>query len=332
MSVPIRSGDSEAMSRPPVRYLTDAELKALPIRPPEIADALEHLLIADAGGLANTCPKAAIHPVGGRLFMVTLAQSDDPPYAVTKTVGLSGDNKDKGLPLIGSVINLLDAATGMPVAVMDGAWITATRTAAMSVVAARKLARADAETVLFVGCGVQGYAHLAALAAEFPLRRILANSRTETSAQAFCEAARGDGYAADVIPDLRDGLPDADIIVTSVPHLEDAQPFLDASDLKAGGFIASVDVGRSWIEPGFHALDRLVIDDRAQEALIGPCVDLDQVDGDLGELVNGAVPARTGDAQRCAYVSRGLGYADLALAVLAYERAREAGAGIELPH
>ena len=69
-----------------------------------------------------------------------LAVSDTPPYAAVKAVGLSPDNSKRGLPHIGSTVTLFDSTTGLPVALLDGNWITAVRTAAITLLAAQYLA------------------------------------------------------------------------------------------------------------------------------------------------------------------------------------------------
>lgn len=319
------------MSSPPVIYLDDAELAALELTPPEIADALERVLRAQARGEATTCPKATVLPGESRLFMATLAHAEDPPYAVTKMVGLSPDNADAGLPSIGSLISLLDGRTGMPVAVMGGTYITAVRTAAMTVVAARRMARPESETVLFVGCGVQARSHLDALRAEFPLRRVIANSRTRRSAEAFAELAAGLGLEVEVADEPMSAFGRADIIITSVSYDERIEPFLDATRLLPGTFAGIVDIARPWQRDSLRTVDCLVIDDLEQEALLGPCVDLDSVGADLMGLVNDPTGVGQLDGKVRAFVSRGMGFGDLAMAALAYERARDTGRGLVLP-
>jgi len=116
--------------------------------------------------------------------------------------------------------------------------------------------------------------------------------------------------------------------VTVSPQLE---PFLDARWLKPGACAMMVDLGASWLPEGLPALDRIVIDDSEQEAAMPkPMVAPALVAGDLGALISGAVAGRCSDAERTAFVSRGIGLADLALAALAYRRASDLSRGILL--
>ena len=263
--------------------------------------------------------------------MVTLAHSDDPPYGVTKTVGLSPDNPANGLPYIGSLINLLDGKTGMPVAVMDGAWITAVRTAAITVVAARKYARPDSRSILFVGCGVQARSHLEAMLAEYPVERVIVNSRTRASAEAFAALAEGKGLAVELTSDPNAAMGEVDMVITTVSLKDEMQPFLHVRNLRRGAFAGLVDIARPFDKASLLQLDRVIIDDREQEAVLGPCIDLDRIEGDLGQLVNGAIAPRQSDSERCAFISRGMGFGDLAMAAIAYEKCLEAGLGLPLP-
>jgi len=84
------------------------------------------------------------------------------------------ENHKRGLPYITGLLVLNDPDTGLPVAVMDCAWITAMRTAAATAVAARRLARPESSVLGILGCGVQGKANTEALNVLFPLKQVMA--------------------------------------------------------------------------------------------------------------------------------------------------------------
>ena len=92
--------------------------------------------------------------------MSTLAISEDPPYAAIKALGVNAANAHQGMETIGSKITLFDRRTAYPVAVMDGAWITEIRTAALSAVAAKLFGQKDSETIAFIGIGALARSHL----------------------------------------------------------------------------------------------------------------------------------------------------------------------------
>ena len=97
----------------------------------------------------------------------------------TKLVSLFPDNRDR--PTHQALICAFDPATGTPLAVMDGTYITEARTAAGSALATRLLARSDSSTVAVIGTGAQGRAHVRALARDPRLRVVVAGRRNEAA-------------------------------------------------------------------------------------------------------------------------------------------------------
>ena len=310
-----------------IRYLSRRAVERLAVSASEIADRLETLLVAERAGDAWEAPKAIVAPGGGRLSLALLSAARAPSFAVLKTVGVSPANAARGLPHIGGVIVVHDGETGMPVAILDAEHITAVRTAAISLVAARRLARAESSSVGFVGCGVQAASHLDALASEFPVERIVAFSRRRESAQAICARAEAAGIAGAVADDAGDALAGVDIVVSSVPDRPGFHPFLDAGRLRPGALAIGVDLGRSWIPGTFTAFDRVAVDDLRRHAA-RPMVTAVAVDADLHSLI--AEPRRIDRAARTAFMFGGVGLGDLAAASICLDRARERGVGVML--
>ena len=313
-------------------YLTQAELSGLGISPPAMADEVETLLRACSAGEAWNLTKTAVNPDPERLFMSTLSVADTSGLAACKSLGLNVHNPERGIAPINALITVFDSTTGEPLAVMDGNWITGVRTAAISAVAARQLANPDASVAAFIGCGVQARTHLDAFASEFGLREIRAFGRGTPNRDRLCEKAESMGLAAVASASAREALEGADLVITTVPHLTDAGPFLDASWLPPGAFAAMVDLSRSWQPETLTSFDRLYIEDLPQErSFEKPMVDLARVDGDLGDLVAPGGTPRQSAAQRTAFAFRGLAIGDLALATLAYRAATERAVGTVLP-
>src|SRR4051812_26083267 len=140
----------------------------------------------------------------GHVFQAKPAVLRDANLAGMKWFGLVPSSQTTG-PTISSLIVLSDMKTGEMLAVMGGDSITATRTAAMSAIAAQSLARAESESIGFVGCGVQAHSHLDALHRVLPnLSRVIACSRTERSANRLADAARSLGLEASITHDPRE--------------------------------------------------------------------------------------------------------------------------------
>jgi ornithine cyclodeaminase/alanine dehydrogenase-like protein (mu-crystallin family) len=323
--------DAEQLAPNNIRYLSRSTLESLEVTPEEVVECIERLMRARRQSRAWSAPKAAIHPPDGRLIMATLAAAADPPYVAVKSLVLNPRNAERGLAGINSLVTLLDSDTGVPVAVMDGNWVTAVRTAGMSAVAARRLARPDSSVVAFIGCGVQACSHLRALAALFPLKAIRAFGRGSANRDALCRIAEAMGLAAVASPTARDAVRDADLVVSTVTVSPQLVPFLDARWLKPGACAVVVDLAASWLPEGMAAFDRIVIDDMEQESVMpAPMVAPELVAGDLTGLVHGEVAGRRSNEERTAFVSRGIGLGDLALASLAYQRATQGSRGILL--
>ncbi|MEO0944768.1 MAG: ornithine cyclodeaminase family protein [Pseudomonadota bacterium] len=304
--------------------LPDSALDAMDIVPAEIADAIEDALRAKAQGRLHVSPKAAILPGQGRYMMSTLAVGDD-GLTVVKQVTVSPDNPGRGLPAINGAIMVLDAETGKLRAVLGANWVTAHRTAALSAVAARRLVPTEAETIAFVGCGVQARSHLLAFHDMFRLRRVLAVGRGAANVTALCDEACGMGL--DAAPSDADAaLRAADIVVTSVTLDYTIAPFLDARCLQPHAYAAITDLCIPWLPKSMGAFGTVIVDDLEQETSSEkPMLPVDQISGDLTGLVTTDIAPKPD--RPTAFVFRGIALGDYAAAALAIRRAEETGAG-----
>jgi len=143
-----------------------------------------------------------------------------------------------GLPTIQGVVVLADASTGTPLAVMESGAVTALRTGAATAVAAKYLARSDAQTVTVLGAGAQGEIQLAALAEVLPLRRAWVLDRDPARAEGLAErAGRRLGVPVAAAGDLVVALSESDVCVTCTPSRE---ALVAAADVRPGTFIAAV--------------------------------------------------------------------------------------------
>ena len=307
-------------------YLSDETLGALGLAPSDVADAIETALHAKATGHLHVTPKSALMPGGGRYMMSTLAVGEE-GLTVLKTVTVSPDNPERGLPSINGAILVLDAETGLLRAVMGANWITAHRTAALSAVAARRLADPASRTIAFVGCGVQARSHLAAFKDMFPLKRVIAFGRGAANRDAFCDEARAQGFDAVAADSAETALREADIVVTSVTLDYEIKPFLNAAWLKPNAFAAITDLCIPWIDQSLDHFGTVVVDDLEQERQAPkPMLDASAIAGDLTDLVSDRIPPRVPD-RPAAFAFRGIALGDYAAATLALHRAETTGAG-----
>ncbi|PZV34913.1 ornithine cyclodeaminase family protein [Mesorhizobium kowhaii] len=309
-----------------VPYLSRFILERLGITTHEAVDSIEHLIRGQRAGKVWCAPKVVVLPGDERYIMATLAVADEPRMVATKSLVLNPRNRKRGIAVINSLVTLHDSETGLPLAVVEGNWVTARRTAGLSAVAAKRLARSDSVSIGFIGCGVEARSHLDAFCDLFPVRQIYAFGRGSENRDALCRAAEARGLVAIASKTPREAIGDADLIVTSVTLLPNLDPFLDARWLKPGAFVTSIDLALPWLPEGMGAFQRIVIDDLEQEAkMIRPMVAPALVAGDLSGLVCGEIAGREGAQELTAFVFRGLAVGDLALAALAYHRAKTTG-------
>ena len=304
-------------------YLSGKFLERLSITTEEIIGSIEQAILGQRRGTVWSAPKAVVTPGDDRYIMATLAVADDPPIVATKSLVLNPRNPQHGLATINSVVTLMEGETGLPLAIVDGNWVTAWRTAGLSAVAAKRLARPDAAVIAFIGCGVEARSHLAVFRDLFPLREIHAFGRGTANRDALCRSAEELGLKAAASKTAKEAIGDADIIVTSVTIFPSPEPFLDARWLRPGCFATMTDMAAPWLAESMDVFQRIVIDDQEQEVKMSkPMVAPALVAGDLSGLVCGDLPGRKNAQARTAFVFRGLALGDLALAGLAYRRGK----------
>ena len=323
-NLPMGEEPGQASSVP---YLSRSVLERLAITTDEAVDSIEQLILGQRRGQVWCAPKVVVLPGDDRYIMATLAVADQPRVVATKSLVLNPRNRDRGISVINSLVTLLDSETGLPLAIVEGNWVTARRTAGLSAIAAKRMARSDSASIAFIGCGVEARSHLDAFCDLFPVREIRAFGRGTENRDALCRIAEARGLAAMASKTAQEAVEGADLIVTSVTLVPNLVPFLDARWLKPGAFLTSTDLALPWVAEGMGAFQRIVIDDLEQEAKMSkPMVPPALVVGDLSGLVSGEIAGRAGAEERTAFVFRGLAIGDLALAALAYRRAKTSGA------
>ena len=315
-----------------IHYFSKQDMECLSINSIDIIDSIQALCIGLDEGWVHAAPKNSLALEDGRFYMTTLAAVAPPGFMATKSLGLSGKNSGRGLDSIAAITILFDSETGHPVAIMDGNWITAKRTAAISALAARFMARKNIEIAAFIGCGVQACSHLEIFSDLYPIREIHILGRGLSNQIQLKQIAEARSVRTIIAESGAEAIKHADLIVTSIPDLPNMTPFLSAYDVKAGAFITMVDLARSWIPETLDQFDCIIIDDKAQEAnMKSPMLNLELVNGDLRDLITGLITVSNSPNECSAFAFRGLAIGDLALARLAYESACAAGLGSILP-
>jgi alanine dehydrogenase len=301
-------------------------------------DAVEDAFRQRAAGQAAPSAMLGVHVDGGAFHVKAAALLGGATYFVAKVNANFPSNPSlRGLPTIQGVLALFDASSGIPLAVMDSMSVTALRTAAATAVAARWLSRPDASTLTIAGCGVQGRAHLAALAAVRRLSHVYAHDSDHASAERFAaEMSQRHGPLVETIARLEDGTLQSDLIVTCTPSRE---AILDVSHVSGGTFIAAVgadNAHKQEIAPELMAASRVVVDDLEQCTTIGDLhhaierglMTRESVHAELADVVLDPNRGRRDPNEIVVFDSTGVAIEDVAAAAVIYERAVQERVGI----
>lgn len=306
-----------------LRVLSDADVERL-LDLDELLDALARGFSALSDGQVSAPPRNGVDVAGGFLLSM-VAHAPDHPMGV-KLVSVFHDNHAHGLPGHMALIALFDEHTGAPLAVMNGTYITAMRTAGCAALSTRLLARAESQTLAIVGAGVQGAAHLRMLPRVRPFTAIRVASLVEADAQ---RVAAGDPRAT-AVASIEAAVRGADVVCvcTSSPT-----PVIEREWLAPGTHVTSVGYRPPGSELARAVLEgvRVFVESRAAyaPAPVG-CVELAGFDPaagtELGEVLLGRRPGRQTTDEITVYKSMGHAMEDLMAAHVVHQRAMRDGA------
>ncbi len=297
-------------------------------------EASETAFAAAAAGDADVPPPMTIRAQGGTFHAKGAALRFDRLYVALKLNGnFPGNAEARRLPTIQGAVLLCDGETGSLLAIMDSIEVTLRRTAAATALAARFLARPESRRLLVCGCGEQGTAQLAALAAVLPIDHVLAWDRDPARIQAFVDAHNRAGPEVEPAASLADAALASDVIVTCTTA---NAAFLESGFVRPGTFVAAVGADspdKSEIEPVLMRRSMVVADRLDQCAAMGDlrhaiaagAMARADVHAELAELVTGAKKGRTGPGQVTLFDSTGIALQDVAAAAFVHRRALAAG-------
>jgi ornithine cyclodeaminase/alanine dehydrogenase-like protein (mu-crystallin family) len=314
-----------------VRVIDEHDVRRL-LPMTECIDVMAEALASLARGEVHNPLRFVIRPPGEQslLGLMPAHRGGPAPLYGLKTVAIFPGNSARGLDSHQGFVALFDGETGETRAILNAGAITAVRTAAVSGVATRLLARDDASTLAILGAGIQARSHLEAMRAVHDFERVVVWSRTPGRLPELEEAATA-----------QEAVRDADVIVTATSAVE---PIIHRGWLKPGVHINAV--GSSI--PTTRELDTATVRDAAlfvdrrestineagdflfpqREGAIGP----EHIRAEIGELLIGAAEGRRSADEITVFKSLGLAVQDLAAAehVLRRAEAEDAGSVVSL--
>lgn len=297
----------------------------------DLIPAMERALAGFSAGTVVQPVRTAIEYRPASYFGLMPAYDPASQLLGAKLLTFLPANLNKGLPTHQALIVLFDPASGELLAVADGRYITEARTAAVSAVSVRHLARQESAVLAIIGSGVQAHSHLQALPLVRTFREIRVWSPTRARLQQFVERAGPPVQAAESAESAVRG---ADVVVLAT---NSTTPVIDDAWIGPGTHVIAVGACR----PSHHELPSalmrralLVVDSRAAAVVESGDVILSESQGrihaEIGELAAGSKTGRSSDGQVTVFKSLGLAIEDVASAGLAYRRALAGGLGVQV--
>lgn len=279
---------------------------------------------------------------GVALFMPAAMRGDSADTAgslAVKVASVFRENPIRGLPLVHALVLVLEAASGRPLALLEGGTLTAIRTGAGSGAATDLLARHDAATVAIFGSGVQARTQLQAVCTVRTIKRVWVYNRTRSKAEVFVAEMRGHGPIPRellVAASPKQALDGADIVCTATTS---SRPVFDGSDLHPGMHINAVgSFSPDMQEVDAETIRRALVVVDSHEGALAEAGDLivpirtgviakDHIHAELGEIVAGEKPGRTTPEQITIFKSCGVAVQDVAAAQIALAESERLGLG-----
>jgi ornithine cyclodeaminase len=306
--------------------------------PAECERAMAEVLVARARGEAYEPLRSimAAPEAPGFMGLMPAHRPGDPGSFSLKAICVIPANPQQGLDAHQGTVTLFDGAIGVPTAILNASAVTEIRTAAVSAVATRSLARADSRVLAILGAGVQGRAHLRAFEELRTWQEIRIYSPTTEHAQAVA----ADHPLAAVAASAREAVEGADVVVAAT---NSGQPVLERDWLADGAHLNAVGASGPTsreLDVATVAASALFCDSReslrneaAEYRLAvqeGAITGEDHVRAELGEVLAGLRPGRRDASELTLFRSLGIAVEDLAAASLVVANARRSGIGVEV--
>lgn len=321
---------------PRVLILSQKEVRScLPMK--DAINAVKQAYVAFAEGRVVIPPVVhlSVEKYNGEVDIKT-GYVEDFQLISTKIASGFYENPKIGLPSGLAVIILMDLKTSLPLAIMDGTYLTAVRTGAAGAVAASVLARKNSKTVGVIGAGSQGREQVLALNEIFAIGKVKVYSKTESSARKYSsEMGKRLGIDVQVTTSPREAVTDADIIVTATPS---RNAILMHEWIQNGVHINAIGAdapGKQELDPRIMRRAKIVVDSLKQCRIIGEIqhalsqglIKDSDIHAEIGEILIGKKKGRESDDEITLFDSTGIAAQDIAAANVVYQLAKKTGMG-----
>ena len=265
----------------------------------------------------------------GGSFHVKAAAWPDVGYFVAKVNSNYPGNPRRGIPTIQGLVLLYEMESGVPVAVLDSAELTARRTGAATGVAVKQLTPERGLVMTLIGCGRQAPSQIEAVLAVRSVERLFVHDADVSAAQHLADALSTEVRVEVATADWRACARASDLVITCTPA---QQPILARDDVRAGCLVAAVGADnphKQELEPALMARAKVVCDVTEQCAVMGDLhhaleagvMKRSDVFAELGEVVTGSKAGRANDEEIIVFDSTGMALQDLVAARVAIRAA-----------
>ena len=315
-----------------LRVLTAEDIRiCLPM--PGAIEAMRSAFAQLSSGEAVVPDRIAVSTEGGiSLFMPGYLPREG--HLAAKVVSVYAENRSSGLPVIQGVVLVLDSQTGMPVALMNGAFLTALRTGAAGGLATELLAVEDASALAVFGAGPQARTQIEAVRAVRPIQEVRLVSRPAEGARVL--ARELEGVDVEVFEDPAEAVDGAQVIVTATDSRE---PVFPGGAIRKGVHVNAIGAftpEMAEVDGDLVARAKVVVDLRATvmaeagdlvQAIKAGVFSLESIHAELGEVVNGDRSGRESPEEITLFKSVGNAAQDVAVAGRILDAAAREGVG-----
>ncbi|PDT43154.1 ornithine cyclodeaminase [Sinorhizobium fredii] len=297
-----------------VRWLSRDDVAQTDLPFATALDIVEATLRDHGNGAFENPPKIGVHPRHDAFIHAMAGWLPKQRQVGVKWVAGYSSNHKVGLPNITGLLVLNHPETGLPVCVMDAAYLTAVRTAAASAITSKYLSPQHVNRIAVIGAGLQGLCHVKMLSLIYPAAEFQVVDINESAVIRLAEQTHSTATIVHV-KEAEAAIRTADVVVTATSRLEDVA--FQFEWVKEGSLVLPVHV-RGWSQDITTATDVLLTDDVEQfrNYIIAtgcPYRDISRVLGSVSDVVAGRVAGRVRNADRIAVFNLGLATHDIAI-------------------
>jgi ornithine cyclodeaminase len=321
-----------------IKIFKEQEIRNL-ITYPEAIGAMEKAFAAYSAGKAMVPPVVHLDvPENeGEVHIKAAYVLGTPSYTVKIASGFY-KNKERGLPLSGGMMLVFDSQTGYPLAfLLDNGYLTDFRTAAAGAVASKYLASQQVQQVGVIGAGMQGRMQVQALSFVRKFKSVKVYDHRTTNIVRYLEDMQGkvdaDFSAAGTV---RDAVRGSQIVITATPSRE---ALIDSAWVESGTHITALgsdgphkqELDAQLLAKADHvfadSIEQCIKLGEIHHAIQQGLLKREDIDGELGQVISGAIPGRQSASEITVCDLTGVGVQDAYIAALAFEKANASNAG-----